>query len=84
MSVVRRWKKKTYMTVEVLLEDEFYAKTPDLDTYFPPSNKANWTVIEQKESRSTLEELPIEEEKPKNEETTKEDTNEDKPEPTQV
>lgn len=51
------------MTVDVLLEDEFYAKTPDLDKTFPPSNKAKWTVVEQKDTRSTLEELPIEEEK---------------------
>ena len=50
---------------------------PDLETLV-------FTVFEQKESRSTLEELPIEEEKPKNEETTKEDTSVDKPEPTQV
>ena len=83
MSTVKRWKKKTYMTVDVLLEDEFYAKTPDLDRSFPPSNKAKWTVIEQKDTRSTLEELPIEEEKT-NEETPKENPSMDKPEPTQV
>ena len=64
MSTVKRWKKKTYMTVDVLLEDEFYAKTPDLDRSFPPSNKAKWTVIEQKDTRSTLEELPIDQSKP--------------------
>ena len=83
MSTVKRWKKKTYMTVDVLLEDEFYAKTPDLDRSFPPSNKAKWTVIEQKDTRSTLEELPIEEEKT-NEQFPKENPSMDKPEPTQV
>jgi hypothetical protein len=82
MSTVKRWKKKTYMSVDVLLEDEFYAKTPDLDRSFPPSSKAKWTVLEQKDTRSTLEELPIEEEK--NEETPKENPSMDKPEPTQV
>jgi hypothetical protein len=70
------------MSVDVLLEDEFYAKTPDLDRSFPPSSKAKWTVLEQKDTRSTLEELPIEEEK--NEETPKENPSMDKPEPTQV
>jgi hypothetical protein len=65
-----------------LLEDEFYAKTPDLDRSFPPSSKAKWTVLEQKDTRSTLEELPIEEEK--NEETPKENPSMDKSEPTQV
>tara|TARA_R100001443_G_scaffold82281_2_gene89239 strand:- start:1714 stop:1962 length:249 start_codon:yes stop_codon:yes gene_type:complete len=82
MSSVKRWKKKTYMSVDVLLEDEFYAKTPDLDKTFPPSNKAKWTVIEQKDTRSTLEELPIEEEK--NEETPKENPSMDKPTPPEV
>lgn len=83
MSSVKRWKKKTYMTVDVLLEDEFYAKTPDLDKTFPPSNKAKWTVVEQKDTRSTLEELPIEEEKT-NEETPKENPTMDQSKPPEV
>ena len=82
MSTVKRWKKKTYMSVDVLLEDEFYAKTPDLDRSFPPSSKAKWTVLEQKDTRSTLEELPIEEEK--NEETPKENPSLDKSTPPEV
>lgn len=79
---VKKWKKKTYMNVDVLLEDTFYAKTPDLDRDFPPSNKALFTIIERKEERSTLEEIPIEDES--NEEIVEENTSMDKPKSTQI
>ena len=70
-SEVKRWKKKTWLNVDILYEDEFYARTPDTDKVFPPTVKASYTVIAQNTTRSTLEELPIEEEKT-NEETPKE------------
>ena len=56
---VKRWKKKTWLNVDVLYEDEFYARTPDLDKVFPATIKANYTIVGQSTSRSTLEELPL-------------------------
>ena len=31
---IKRWKKKTWLNVDVLYEDEFYARTPDLEKTF--------------------------------------------------
>ena len=70
-SIVKKWKKKTWINADILFEDEFYAKTPDLNKTFPPSIKATYTVIGQNSTRSTLEELPIDN---KNEKTTEQDT----------
>ena len=82
VNVVKKWKKKTYINADILYEDVFYARTPDLERSFPPTVNATYTVVHHNETRSTLEELPIEDEKSKtktpeennNEETTKTDT----------
>lgn len=79
---VKKWKKKTYMNVDILMEDIFYARTPDINNEYPPSTKAVFTIIEHREKRSTLEEVPIEDEK--NEETSKENLTVDQPKPTEV
>ena len=79
---VKRWKKKTYMNVDILMEDTFYARTPDLNKEFPPSSKATFTILENRDKRSTLEEIPIENQT--NEETPKENPTMDKPKPTEV
>ena len=49
---IRHWKVLTYLTVEILIEDKFYAKTPELGDIrtFPPSSlrylpSANVAVI---------------------------------------
>tara|TARA_X000001382_G_scaffold10860_2_gene7441 strand:- start:1854 stop:2117 length:264 start_codon:yes stop_codon:yes gene_type:complete len=85
-SEVKRWKKKTWLNVDILYEDEFYARTPDTDNIFPPTVKAKYTVIGQNTTRSTLEEIPIEPktEEKTNEETTKENPTMDIPKSTQV
>jgi len=72
---VKRWKKKTWKNVDVLLEDTFYARTPDLGKDFAPTPNAKYEVISENEVRSTVEEIPLEplpEPKENNEETTKE------------
>ena len=73
---VKRWKKKTWKNVDVLLEDVFYARTPDLGQDFPPTANAKYEVISENEVRSTVEEIPLdplpETKETKNEETIKE------------
>lgn len=79
---VKKWKKKTYMNVDILMEDTFYARTPDINNEYPPSTKAVFTIIEHREKRSTLEEVPIEDEK--NEEAPKENTSMDQSKSTEI
>lgn len=81
-NIVKRWKKKTWINADILFEDEFYARTPDTDKSFPPSVNATYTVIAQNTTRSTLEEIPIEDKK--DEETIKENTTLDQSKPTQI
>lgn len=76
---VKKWKKKTYINADILMEDTFYAKTPDLNANFPPSNKAVFTVLEKRETRSTLEEIDE-----TNEKTTKENPTVDQSKPTEI
>lgn len=80
-NIVKKWKKKTWINADILFEDEFYAKTPDLNKTFPPSIKATYTVIGQNSTRSTLEELPIDN---KNEKTTEQDTGLDQNKSTKI
>jgi hypothetical protein len=80
-NIVKKWKKKTWINADILFEDEFYAKTPDLNKTFPPSIKATYTVIGQNSTRSTLEELPIDN---KNEKTTEQDTGLDQDKSTKI
>jgi len=79
---VKKWKKKTYMNVDILMEDIFYARTPDVSKEYPPSTKAVFTILEHREKRSTLEEVPIEDEK--DEETPKENFAVDQSKPTEI
>ena len=72
MSVVKKWRKKTWINADILYEDVFYARTPDTEKKFPPTINATYKVIGESTSRSTLEELPIE---PLPEEKVKENTN---------
>ena len=72
MSVVKKWKKKTWINADILYEDVFYARTPDTENKFPPTINATYKIIGESTSRSTLEELPIE---PLPEEKAKENTN---------
>ena len=51
---IKRWKKKTWLNVDVLDEDEFYARTPDLEKTFPATVKAKYTIVGQNTTRSTL------------------------------
>jgi len=81
-NIVKRWRKKTWINADILFEDEFYARTPDTDKSFPPSVNATYTVIAQNTTRSTLEEIPIEDKK--DEETIKENTTLDQSKPTQI
>jgi hypothetical protein len=81
-NIVKRWKKKTWINADILFEDEFYARTPDTDKSFPPSVNATYTVIAQNTTRSTLEEIPIEDKK--DEETVKENTTLDQSKSTQI
>ena len=81
VNIVKKWKKKTWINADILFEDEFYAKTPDLNKTFPPSIKATYTVIGQNSTRSTLEELPIDN---KNEKTTEQDTGLDQDKSTKI
>ncbi len=82
INVVKKWLKKTWINADILYEDVFYAKTPDTERSFPPTVNASYTVVAHNETRSTLEELPVEDEKSKtktpeetnNEETIKTDT----------
>ena len=65
-----------YKNVDVLFEDTFYARTPDMNRSFPPTEKASYTIISENDVRSTIEQIPLEplpEPKEKtNEETVKE------------
>ncbi len=70
------------MNVDILMEDTFYARTPDVNKEFPPSSKAIFTIVEHREKRSTLEEVPIEDES--NEKTPEENPTVDKSKPTEV
>lgn len=59
---IRHWKVLTYLTVEILIEDKFYAKTPELGDIrtFPPSSKSKFKILHTLKERSTIEEIPDE------------------------
>ena len=73
---VKRWKKKTWKNIDVLMEDTFYARTPDLIRSFPPTSNAKYEVVGENEVRSTLEEIPLDPLPVSTKEKTKENTNE--------
>ena len=57
--VVKKWKKKTWINADILHEDIFYARTPDLERNFPPTVNSTFKIIGESSKRSTLEELPL-------------------------
>jgi|TARA_R100000750_G_C2341429_1_gene94361 hypothetical protein len=69
---IKHWKKKIWKNIDILIEDEFYAKTPDLsDKVFPITAKAKHEIIEVNSVRSTVEEIDPEMEKMLNEKAAK-------------
>ena len=58
---VVKWKKKTYIDAEIIVEDWFYAKTPDLsdNKVFPFSPNAKFRINSHNVKRSTVEEIDI-------------------------
>jgi hypothetical protein len=92
MSVVKKWKKKTWINADILYEDVFYARTPDTENQFPPTVNATYKIVGESNQRSTLEEIPLdptpenptEKEENKNEETTKTTTTVVVDKPTEV
>ena len=60
---IKRWKKRTYLNVDILIEDEFYAKTPQMNKDYPITDKAKHTIIGTNTKRSTIEEIDVEMEK---------------------
>ena len=69
----RWWRKKTWINFDILITDEFFCKTPDLDEArnYPPSSKATFKVIGESNKRTTIEELDLEMEKKLDEEVLK-------------
>jgi hypothetical protein len=59
---IRHWKILTYLTVEILIEDKFYAKTPELGDIrsFPPSSLSKFKILHILKERNTIEEIPNE------------------------
>jgi len=57
MTEIHRWKKKSYLTVKIKVDDTFYAKTPDLSgtSEYPFSPDAKVKIIEMKFDRHTIE-----------------------------
>ena len=69
---IKHWKKKIWKNIDILIEDEFYAKTPDLsDKVFPITAKATHKIIGTNTVRSTVEEVNTEMEKMLNEKAAK-------------
>lgn len=91
-SVVKKWKKKTWINADILYEDVFYARTPDTENQFPPTVNATYKIVGESNQRSTLEEIPLdpipenptEKEENKNEEATKTTTTVVVDKPTEV
>ena len=81
---IKRWKKRIYLNVDILIEDEFYAKTPQMNKDYPITDKAKHTIIGTNNKRSTIEEVDEEMEKIINEKISKKDTPVVKEEPTKV
>jgi hypothetical protein len=56
---IRHWKVLTYLTVEILIEDKFYAKTPELGDIrsFPPSSLSKFKILHILKERNTIEEI---------------------------
>jgi hypothetical protein len=57
MSEMHKWKKTTYLTIKVKVNDTFFAKTPDLrdSSEYPFSTDAKVKIMETKFDRHTIE-----------------------------
>ena len=52
--VVKKWKKKTWINADILHEDIFYARTPDLERNFPPTVNSTFKIITNKNNQIYL------------------------------
>jgi len=57
MSDLHRWKKKSYLTVKIRIDDIFFAKTPDLSgsSEYPFTVDAKVKIMDMKVDRHTIE-----------------------------
>lgn len=56
---VKKWKKISYISANIIVTDWFYAKSPDLrdNVDFPFTGNAEYTTVSQHITRSTVEEV---------------------------
>ena len=61
MTKVKKWNKKTYIDAQIVVEDWFYAQTPDLsdNTIYPFSPHAKFRIASHHVKRSTIEEIDL-------------------------
>lgn len=59
MTRVKKWNKKTYIDAEIVVEDWFYAQTPDMsdNIIYPFSPHAKFRIAGHHVKRSTVEEI---------------------------
>lgn len=57
MTDLHKWRKKSYLTVKVRIDDTFFAKTPDLNGYkeYPFSLDAKIKIMDIRSDRHTIE-----------------------------
>lgn len=57
MSEMHKWKKKSYLTVKIRVDDTFFAVTPDLSgtSEYPFTHDAKVKIMDMKVDRHTIE-----------------------------
>lgn len=57
MSEMHKWRKKSYLTVKIRVDDSFFAKTPDLSgsSEYPFTSDAKVKIMDMKFDRHTIE-----------------------------
>ncbi len=57
MTEIHKWRKKSYLTVKIKVDDTFFAKTPDLSgsSEYPFTIDAKVKIIDMKFDRHTIE-----------------------------
>lgn len=57
MTEIHKWRKKSYLTVKIKVDDSFFAKTPDLSgsSEYPFTIDAKVKLIDMKFDRHTIE-----------------------------
>ena len=57
MTDLHKWRKKSYLTVKIKVDDSFSAKTPDLSgsSEYPFTSDAKVKIMEMKVDRHTIE-----------------------------